>query len=54
MFRTPPSILLGAEEPRVLTIPMLAAVLADRRKVPARNTLFRGYATRSLAALCAR
>jgi hypothetical protein len=41
MFRTPPSILLGAEAPRVLTIPMLAAVLADRRKVPARNTLFR-------------
>jgi hypothetical protein len=41
MIRTPTSILLGAEAPRVLTTPMLAAVLADRRKVPARNTLFR-------------
>jgi hypothetical protein len=41
MSRTPTSILLGAEAPRVLTIPMLAAVLADRRKIPARNTLFR-------------
>jgi hypothetical protein len=41
MSRTPTSILLGAEAPRVLTIPMLAAVLADRRKLPARNTLFR-------------
>lgn len=41
MPRTPTSILLGAEAPRVLTIPMLAAVLADRRKLPARNTLFR-------------
>lgn len=35
------SILLGAEAPRVLTVPMIAAVLADRRKLPARNTLFR-------------
>lgn len=35
------SILLGAEAPRVLTVPMIAAVLADRRKVPARNTLFK-------------
>ncbi len=41
MSRTPTSILLGAEAPRVLTIPMLAAALADRRKLPARNTLFR-------------
>jgi hypothetical protein len=41
MPRTPTSILLGAEAPRVLTIPMLSAVLADRRKLPARNTLFR-------------
>jgi hypothetical protein len=41
MSRAPTSILLGAEAPRVLTIPMIAAVLADRRKVPARNTLFR-------------
>jgi hypothetical protein len=31
MFRTPPSILLGAEAPRVLMNPMLAAVLAGRR-----------------------
>lgn len=41
MSRPPTSILLGAEAPRVLTIPMLAAVLSDRRKPPARNTLFR-------------
>lgn len=41
MSRTPTSILLGAEAPRVLTVPMLAAVLSDRRKLPARNTLFR-------------
>jgi hypothetical protein len=34
------SILLGAEAPRVLTTPMLA-VLADRRKLPARNTVLR-------------
>src|SRR6202022_1237340 len=39
--RSPTSILLGAEAPRVLTIPMLAAVLADRRNLPALNTLFR-------------
>ena len=41
MPRTPIAILLGAEAPRVLTIPMLAAILADRRKMRARNTLFR-------------
>lgn len=41
MSRPPTSILLGAEAPRVLTIPMLAAVLSDRRNPPARNTLFR-------------
>jgi hypothetical protein len=41
MHPTPTSILLGAEAPRVLTVPMLAAVLADRRKPRARNTLFR-------------
>jgi hypothetical protein len=41
MPRTPTSILLGADAPRVLTTPMLAAVLADRRKLRARNTLFR-------------
>jgi hypothetical protein len=34
-------ILLGAEAPRVLTVPMIAAVLADRRKVPARHTVFK-------------
>ena len=41
MPRTPIAILLGAEAPRVLTTPMLAAILADRRKLRARNTLFR-------------
>lgn len=35
------SILLGANAPRVLTVPTISAVLADRRKLPARNTLFR-------------
>lgn len=35
------SILLGAEAPRVLTVPMITAVLADRRKLPARNTVFK-------------
>jgi hypothetical protein len=39
--KIPTSILLGAEAPRVLTTPMLAAILQDRRKLPARNTLFR-------------
>ncbi len=38
---TTKSILLGADAPRVLTVPMIAAVLANRRKLPARNTLFR-------------
>jgi hypothetical protein len=41
MHRTPTSILLGAEAPRVLTIPVIAAVLADRRKLRARNTVSR-------------
>lgn len=41
MSRAPTAILLGAEAPRVLTIPMLTAILADRRKPPARNTVFR-------------
>lgn len=41
MSRPPTAILLGAEAPRVLTIPMLAAVLSDRCKSPTRNTLFR-------------
>jgi hypothetical protein len=35
------AILLGAEAPRVLTVPAIAAILADRRKLPARNTVFR-------------
>ena len=38
---TTKSILLGADAPRVLTVPMIAAVLANRRTLPARNTLFR-------------
>jgi hypothetical protein len=38
---TTKSILLGADAPRVLSVPMIAAVLANRRKLPARNTLFR-------------
>ena len=54
MSRPPKSILLGAEAPRVLTIPMLAAVLSDRRKPPARNTLFDGSANRSRAEFCGR
>lgn len=41
MTQMPKSILLGADAPRVLTVPMIAAVLADRRKPRARNTLFR-------------
>jgi hypothetical protein len=41
MTQAPTSILLGADAPRVLTIPMIAAVLADRRKLRARNTVFR-------------
>ena len=35
------STLLGADAPRVLTVPMIASVLADRRSVPARNTIFK-------------
>ncbi len=35
------SILLGADAPRVLTVPMIASVLADRRKVPSHNTIFK-------------
>jgi len=41
MSRAPTAILLGAEAPRVVTIPMITAILADRRKPPARNTVFR-------------
>jgi len=39
--RTPTTILLGAEAPRVLTVPMITAAFADRRKKPARNTIFK-------------
>jgi hypothetical protein len=39
--RTPTTILLGAEAPRVMTVPMIAAALADRRKRAARNTVFK-------------
>jgi hypothetical protein len=38
---TTKSTLLGVDAPRVLTVPMIAAALANRRKLPARNTLFR-------------
>ena len=41
MIRNPTPILLGAEAPRVLTVPMIAAVLAGGGKPVARNTLFR-------------
>jgi hypothetical protein len=34
-------ILLGADAPRVLTVPMIAAILADRRKLPARHSVFK-------------
>lgn len=40
-MRTPTSILLGAEAPRVLTVPMIAATLAHKRSRVARGTLFR-------------
>jgi len=39
--RTPTTILLGAEAPRVMTVPMIAAAFADRRKKAARNTVFK-------------
>jgi hypothetical protein len=39
--RTPTTILLGAEAPRVMTVPMIAAAFADRRKRAARNTVFK-------------
>ena len=41
MTRRTNPILLGAEAPRVLTVPMIAAALADRRRPMARGTLFR-------------
>jgi hypothetical protein len=39
--RTPTTILLGADAPRVMTVPMIAAAFADRRKMAARNTIFK-------------
>lgn len=41
MTRTPTTILLGAEAPRVMTVPMIAAAFADRRTKAARNTVFK-------------
>lgn len=41
MTRTATSILLGVEAPRVLTIPMIAATLSDKRRPAARGTLFK-------------
>jgi hypothetical protein len=40
MTRTTLPILLGHDAPRILTVPMLAAALAHRRKPAARGTLF--------------
>lgn len=40
MIRNPTPILLGADAPRVLTVPMLAAALSDGRSLPARGTLY--------------
>ncbi len=40
MIRSPMPILLGADAPRVLTVPMVAAALSDGRSLPARATLF--------------
>lgn len=41
MTRRMTPILLGADAPRVLTVPMIAAALADKRRPAARGTLFR-------------
>jgi hypothetical protein len=41
MTRRTTPILLGADAPRILTVPMIAAALADKRRPPARGTLFR-------------
>ena len=41
MTQTPTTILLGAEAPRVLTVPMIAAAFANRRRKAARNTVFK-------------
>lgn len=45
MTRTATSILLGAEAPRALTVPMIAAALAHKRRRPARGTVFRWIRT---------
>lgn len=42
-------ILLGADAPRVLTVPMVAAILGDRGRPVARNTLFRWLRTQQAA-----
>lgn len=47
MTRTPTSILLGADAPRVLTVPMIAAALAHKRKRAARGTLFKWIRTQA-------
>jgi hypothetical protein len=39
--RTPTTILLDADAPRVMTVPMVAAAFAHRRSRAARNTVFR-------------
>jgi hypothetical protein len=41
VIQTPTTILLGAEAPRVLTVPMISAAFAHRRPRAARNTVFR-------------
>jgi hypothetical protein len=41
MARLPTPILLGEDAPRVLSIPMIAAALSDRRRLVARGTLFK-------------
>jgi hypothetical protein len=41
LIRAPTTILLGADAPRVMTVPMVAGALAHRRPRAARNTLFR-------------
>ncbi len=47
MTQTATSILLGAEAPRVLTIPMIKAALADKRRPVARRTLFKWIRTQT-------
>jgi hypothetical protein len=47
--RTPTTILLGADAPRVMTVPMIAAAFADRRKKAARNTVFKWIRDQTVA-----